>query len=195
MCGSFVCSDERLTKMQQAIVWGTKSNFVDIPTDCPSAMSAWLTGDIALFAPTAAWNFDTSRFFDKWLLDVKAEQGRGGGIPMIVPKVKIPGQFEQMFTIGCGHWGCLYSGSMGGVSGTRQQSLTAPDVPRYEKVHKSLYFLGGTFSAQERSAIYGNCSSIMAIGVRPIPATTDGSNAENGRLQPVWHIPVRLWHK
>lgn len=30
--------------------------------------------------------FDTSRFVDKWLRDINAEQGRGGGIPMVVPK-------------------------------------------------------------------------------------------------------------
>ena len=63
-------------------------------------MNVWgWTGDIALFAPTAAYNFDMSRFFDKWLKDMRAEQNQGGGIPMIVPMVKIPGQFEMMF-----HW-------------------------------------------------------------------------------------------
>ena len=63
------------------------------------------TGDIALFAPTAAYNFDMSRFFDKWLKDLRAEQNQGGGIPMIVPMVKIPGQFEMMFPLAADHWG------------------------------------------------------------------------------------------
>lgn len=27
-----------------------------------------------------------SRFFDKWLLDMRSEQGRGGGYPMVIPK-------------------------------------------------------------------------------------------------------------
>lgn len=34
-CGSFSCSDERINKLQSNIVWGAKSNFVEIPTDCP----------------------------------------------------------------------------------------------------------------------------------------------------------------
>lgn len=34
-CGSFSCSDERINKLQSNIVWGAKSKFVEIPTDCP----------------------------------------------------------------------------------------------------------------------------------------------------------------
>lgn len=84
--GSFSCSNEMLNQLQSNIVWGGKSNFVDIPTDCPQRdeRMGW-TGDIAVFAPTACYNFDMSRFLDKWLKDVKAEQTRGGGIPNTVP--------------------------------------------------------------------------------------------------------------
>lgn len=104
--GDFRCSNEMLNKMQDCIQWGAKSNFVDIPTDCPQRDErlGW-TGDIALFSPTASWNFDTSRFYDKWLRDVRAEQVSGGGIPMIVPQVKISGQFEMLFPMAVDHWG------------------------------------------------------------------------------------------
>jgi len=104
--GGFQCSNELLNKMQNAIRWGAKSNFVDIPTDCPQRDErlGW-TGDIALFSPTAAWNLDTSRFFDKWLRDVRVEQTSGGGIPMIVPQVKIYNQFEMLFPMAVDHWG------------------------------------------------------------------------------------------
>jgi len=84
--GSFECSDDMLNKLQSNITWGARSNFVDIPTDCPQRdeRMGW-TGDIAVFAPTACYNFDMSRFLEKWLLDVKAEQNPGGGIPNTVP--------------------------------------------------------------------------------------------------------------
>lgn len=106
LSGDFRCSDERLNKLQKCILWGARSNFVDIPTDCPQRDErlGW-TGDIALFSPTAAFNFDMSRFFDKWLKDMKSEQGRGGGIPMIVPHVTIPTQFEMIVTMAVDHWG------------------------------------------------------------------------------------------
>lgn len=84
--GSFACSNNALNQLHSNIMWGSKSNLVDIPTDCPQRdeRMGW-TGDIAVFAPTACFNFDMSRFLDKWLRDVKAEQTRGGGIPNTVP--------------------------------------------------------------------------------------------------------------
>ena len=84
--GSFSCSDERLNRLQSNIIWSSKSNFMDIPTDCPQRdeRMGW-TGDIAVFAPTACYNFDMSRFLDKWLKDVKNEQLKTGGIPNTVP--------------------------------------------------------------------------------------------------------------
>ncbi len=84
--GSFECSNELINKLQSNITWSAKSNFIDIPTDCPQRdeRMGW-TGDIALFAPTACYNFDMSKFLEKWLLDVKAEQLKTGGIPNTVP--------------------------------------------------------------------------------------------------------------
>lgn len=84
--GSFSCSNEMLNQLQSNIRWGAKSNFVDIPTDCPQRdeRMGW-TGDIAVFSPTACYNFDMSRFLEKWLLDVAAEQLPTGGIPNTVP--------------------------------------------------------------------------------------------------------------
>lgn len=84
--GEFSCSDERINKLQSNIVWSAKSNFVDIPTDCPQRdeRMGW-TGDIAVFAPTACFNMDMSRFLGKWLRDVKDEQLKTGGIPNTVP--------------------------------------------------------------------------------------------------------------
>lgn len=104
--GGFTCSDARLDRLQQNVLYSARSNFVDIPTDCPQRDErlGW-TGDIALFSPTAAFNFDTARFFRKWMRDVRIEQGRGGGLPMIVPSVKIYNQWEMCFPHAVDHWG------------------------------------------------------------------------------------------
>lgn len=84
--GEFTCSNDALNRLQSNILWSAKSNFVDIPTDCPQRdeRMGW-TGDIALFSETACFNFDMSRFLNKWLLDVRAEQRPSGGIPNTVP--------------------------------------------------------------------------------------------------------------
>ncbi len=83
--GYFHCSDERLNALQRNIRWSGRSNFVDIPTDCPQRdeRMGW-TGDIAVFASTACFNFDMSRFLEKWLLDLASEQAEGGALPMTV---------------------------------------------------------------------------------------------------------------
>lgn len=87
--GTFECSDERLNRLQSLIRWSGKSNFLEVPTDCPQRDErlGW-TGDISIFAPTACYNFDLSRFLDKWLADVRAEQTASGGIPFVVPNAK-----------------------------------------------------------------------------------------------------------
>ena len=84
--GSFSCSDERINALQANILRSARSNFVDIPTDCPQRdeRMGW-TGDINVFAQTAICNFGMDAFLEKWLLDVRAEQRRGGGIPNAVP--------------------------------------------------------------------------------------------------------------
>ena len=84
--GGFTCSNELLNRLQQNIQWGARSNFVDIPTDCPQRdeRMGW-TGDIAVFGQTACFNFDMARFLDKWLADMRSEQNRGGGLPNTVP--------------------------------------------------------------------------------------------------------------
>jgi alpha-L-rhamnosidase len=84
--GDFACSNEMLNRLQQNILWSSKSNFLDIPTDCPQRdeRMGW-TGDIAVFSPVACYNFNMSRFLGKWMLDLQAEQLPSGGVPNTIP--------------------------------------------------------------------------------------------------------------
>ena len=84
--GSLVTSDSLLNQLQRNIVWGQRSNFLDVPTDCPQRDErlGW-TGDAQVFARTAAFNMDVSGFFAKWLADVAADQDPSGSVPWVVP--------------------------------------------------------------------------------------------------------------
>ncbi|MDO4649568.1 MAG: family 78 glycoside hydrolase catalytic domain [Eubacteriales bacterium] len=84
--GTFACSDNRLNRLQENIKWSARANFMDIPTDCPQRdeRMGW-TGDIAVFSETASYNFNMTKFYDKWLKDVRSEQLPTGGIPNTVP--------------------------------------------------------------------------------------------------------------
>jgi alpha-L-rhamnosidase len=89
--GSFACSDPLINRLQSNITWSQKSNFMDIPTDCPqrSERFGW-TGDVQIFSRTAAFNQDVKAFFVKWLADLAAEQGANGGLPVFIPDYRFP---------------------------------------------------------------------------------------------------------
>lgn len=86
--GYFECSDETVNKLFKNIIWGQKSNFLDVPTDCPQRDErlGW-TGDAQVFVRTASLNFDVERFFKKWLHDLAADQGHDGCVPHVVPNI------------------------------------------------------------------------------------------------------------
>lgn len=86
--GSFICSNEMVNQLQSNIQWGQRSNFLDIPTDCPQRDErlGW-TGDAQVFCRTASFNMDTTLFFRKWLHDLKSEQTAQFGPPHVVPNI------------------------------------------------------------------------------------------------------------
>ena len=60
-----------------------------MPTDCPQRDErlGW-TGDIAAFAPSAAFLFDVETFLRSWLADLAAEQRAADGVvPHVVPDI------------------------------------------------------------------------------------------------------------
>lgn len=83
---SFECGVPLVNRLYQNVVWGQKSNMLDIPTDCPQRDErlGW-TGDAAAFVRTACYNFDMQKFFAKWLHDLAAEQFSDGSIPPVIP--------------------------------------------------------------------------------------------------------------
>nr|WP_089775905.1 glycoside hydrolase family 78 protein [Ruania alba] len=87
--GSFECSDDMINKLHENVVWGQRGNFLDLPTDCPQRDErlGW-TGDISVFADTAAYLFDVKDFLADWLADLRFEQShQNGRVPFVVPDV------------------------------------------------------------------------------------------------------------
>ena len=87
LTGTFECSNPELNQLHRNVVWGLRGNFVDVPTDCPQRDErlGW-TGDLAVFAPTAAYLYDVKGFFREWLANLDVEQAaRDGLVPRVVP--------------------------------------------------------------------------------------------------------------
>ncbi len=86
--GGFACDNALVNQLQSNITWGQRSNFLDVPTDCPQRDErlGW-TGDAQVFCGTAGYNFDTALFFQKWMRDVAVETTAKWGVPHVVPNI------------------------------------------------------------------------------------------------------------
>lgn len=73
--GAFSCEDPLVDRLYRNQVWGQKSNYVEVPTDCPQRDERMgYTGDGHVFALTGAYNFDTEAFWAKFLKDIRYSQ-------------------------------------------------------------------------------------------------------------------------
>ena len=97
--GTFSCDNQLVNRLQSNIQWGQRSNFFDIPTDCPQRDErlGW-TGDAQIFCATGCYNFNAALFFRKWLRDVAAESDMTHGVPHLVPNIVGP-------SVGTAVWG------------------------------------------------------------------------------------------
>jgi alpha-L-rhamnosidase len=94
--GWFEVSDAKVARLHENVLWSLRSNFVDIPTDCPQRDErlGW-TGDLQVFAPTATFLYDVTGFLSSWFDDLAAEQLELDWVPPYVPYMEIP-PFDKM---------------------------------------------------------------------------------------------------
>ena len=92
----FECSEPLVNQLVSNSVWGQKGNFLSVPTDCPQRDErlGW-TGDIAVYAATAASQFDVADFLHSWLLDLAAEtiHHEPPAVPVVIPDVLKHGNY------------------------------------------------------------------------------------------------------
>ncbi len=104
MTGSFTCSNGKINLLVRNIEWSLKSNFVDIPTDCPQRERAGWTGDINVFIECANLLCDTRKFISKWLKDLTLTCTEEGAPLGIVPKVYMMNRKSNETTPGAAGW-------------------------------------------------------------------------------------------
>ncbi|MFJ5898864.1 alpha-L-rhamnosidase [Streptomyces sp. NPDC093064] len=77
-----------LNQLHRNITWGQRGNFLSVPTDTPARDErlGW-TGDINVFAPTAAYTMESARFLSKWLVDLRDSQTAQGAFTDVAPAV------------------------------------------------------------------------------------------------------------
>ncbi len=73
--GYFSCENPLVQKLYENQVWGQKSNYVEVPTDCPQRDERMgYTGDGQVFALAGAYNFNTDAFWKNFLRDLELGQ-------------------------------------------------------------------------------------------------------------------------
>ncbi len=84
--GLFSCSDPLINTLYDCVGWGMRSNFLDVPTDCPQRDERYgWTGDTQVFCNTATFNVFAPEFYSKWITDLNAQQSDDGTYPAICP--------------------------------------------------------------------------------------------------------------
>lgn len=86
--GTIETSDESVNKLISNALWGQRSNYLSVPTDCPQRDErlGW-TGDAQAFSITAAYNANVYGFFLKWMQDMRDSQSESGGYGDVNPRV------------------------------------------------------------------------------------------------------------
>ncbi|MEV3956365.1 alpha-L-rhamnosidase [Streptomyces albogriseolus] len=85
---TFATNSPMVNQLHTNITWGQRGNFLSVPTDTPARDErlGW-TGDINVFAPTAAYTMESARFLTKWLTDLRDAQTPEGSFTHVAPDV------------------------------------------------------------------------------------------------------------
>ena len=83
---SLETGDADVNRLVANILWGQRSNYLSVPTDCPQRNErlGW-TADTQVFTKAASYNADVRGFLHKWLRDMRDSRLPDGGYPGVAP--------------------------------------------------------------------------------------------------------------
>ena len=83
---SFKTSHPDVNQLYSNCMWGQRSNFLSVPTDCPQRdeRQGW-TADTQVYSMAGLYNTDTRMFYEKFMRDMRDSQRSDGAFPHIAP--------------------------------------------------------------------------------------------------------------
>lgn len=102
--GTFTCGNDDVNQLVHNSIWSQKSNFCDVPTDCPTRERAAWTGDAGVFVDTGIFLEDCYSIFRKWLGECRLMQYDDGKLANIAPLNSKPSFFSGLLSGSTG-WG------------------------------------------------------------------------------------------
>ncbi len=99
--GTLVTGNELVNKLISNTIWGMRSNYLSVPTDCPQRNErlGW-TADTQVFSETGTYFANTDRFFHKWMRDMRDTQDPSGAFPGVAPMAQYGASPSDMARVG-----------------------------------------------------------------------------------------------
>ena len=99
--GELTTGNELVNKLISNTVWGQRSNYLSVPTDCPQRDErlGW-TADTQVFTETGTFFANTAPFFHKWTRDMRDTQTELGGYPGVAPLAQYGAEPSSMMRLG-----------------------------------------------------------------------------------------------
>lgn len=84
--GFFETSNPTISRIFKNIEWGTRGNYLSMPTDCPQRdeRQGW-QGDRAAESKGEMYIFDNSTLYNKWMRDIEESQLENGNVSDVAP--------------------------------------------------------------------------------------------------------------
>ena len=95
--GRISTGSEDVNKLISNTVWGQRSNYLSVPTDCPQRNErlGW-TADTQVFTETGTFFANTDAFFHKWMRDMRDSQSPTGAFPGVAPTSQYGGNMMRL---------------------------------------------------------------------------------------------------
>ena len=99
--GKITTGNELVNKLISNTLWGQRSNYLSVPTDCPQRNErlGWMA-DTQVFTETGTFFANTDSFFSKWLRDVRDSQSETGAYPGVAPWAQYGAMPNDMMRLG-----------------------------------------------------------------------------------------------
>lgn len=94
--GELSTGNELINKLISNTLWGQRSNYLSVTTDCPQRDERWgWTADTQVFAETGTFFANTDSFFHKWMRDMRDVQSPTGAFMGVAPRAAY-GSYDMM---------------------------------------------------------------------------------------------------
>ena len=99
--GTITTGNDLINKLISNTVWGERSNYLSVPTDCPQRNErlGW-TADTQVFSETGTFFADTRLFLHKWMRDMRDTQDPYGGFGGVAPVAQYGADPTSMMRLG-----------------------------------------------------------------------------------------------